>query len=413
MNIPLIKHNYYSSASFNSIKLKKIYPNILIRISIIILLIIVIFDPADKILSIKVPVFVLLLLIYIISRKQIKIKKSHFSIILFIIFFIIPYSMTIGLIRNSDINYEFSYAIVKSFLFLILLPFLCIDYIYFVKILYNVLLALALAIILLFFIIFVFSNIGIYRLIAISLVNYLNYIAQAAKIGIRNYGSLVLPMIYYKTSSLLIIFVALAYMKKKKFHFWIGIIAIFLSGTRANILAIIMLIFYKIYHSSQKFLKVIVILIFILILIASIPFAKETFFNTLEPSNIIKTAHFISYISLFNYDPLSLIIGQGLGAEFYSVGVNGKVAQTELVYLDLLRYFGFPILISFILFLIYPLKKIFSISPYLAISYAIYLIVAGTNPLLISSTGMIVIIFAYSSANYIDEMHKRNCKYIE
>jgi hypothetical protein len=92
------------------------------------------------------------------------------------------------------------------------------------------------------------------------------------------------------------------------------------------------------------------------------------------------------------------------GADHYNVYCDGEKVDTELI-----RNYGvMSLLIYYVL-----LRPFFSLAKYVnkdesvivfILSYIIYLIVAGTNPLLFSSTGMLVVITMYS---YVGQVKRR------
>ncbi len=190
---------------------------------------------------------------------------------------------------------------------------------------------------------------------------------------------------------------------------WKAFIALFiicfyfmLSGTRSTILVpffLLGLTIYASYRNHPKVNKYIYpilliggfILCLLIIILAS---------DTQEISNTVKYGHLPSYTKLFEEHPSYLLTGQGPGAFFYSDGFNKYVMQTEWAYLELIRCFGICSVLIIGIF-IYPLfafwrnkEDILSFSIFGA--YSVYLIVAGTNPLLLSSTGMLVLLISYS-----------------
>ena len=125
-------------------------------------------------------------------------------------------------------------------------------------------------------------------------------------------------------------------------------------------------------------------------------------FNTNEASNNIKIQHIKDYGELFKNSPKVLWIGQGINSCFYSSYYNNFIKATELTYFELLRIWGLPMSLLFVFFLIYPIIRFFAKYKqyysyrYIPIAYLAYLLIAGTNPLLLCSTGMIVIVYVYS-----------------
>ena len=122
--------------------------------------------------------------------------------------------------------------------------------------------------------------------------------------------------------------------------------------------------------------------------------------ETSESSNEVKYAHLVSYTKLFEEHPVYLLLGQGPGTSFYSAGFGEYTALTEWSYLEVLRnygVFGLGILAVFAA----PLVPFFRHRDeertfVMLFSYVAYLLIAGTNPLLLSSTGMLMVLSAYS-----------------
>ena len=84
----------------------------------------------------------------------------------------------------------------------------------------------------------------------------------------------------------------------------------------------------------------------------------------------------------------------------YSEGFNKVVFKTEWTYLELVRNYG---LFSLIIIGVFakPLITMWkhrreAFCKCMFFAYLSYLLIAGTNPLLLSSTGMIVLLMAYS-----------------
>lgn len=125
-----------------------------------------------------------------------------------------------------------------------------------------------------------------------------------------------------------------------------------------------------------------------------------------EDSNAVKYAHLSSYWNLFSEHPLYLFLGQGPGSVFYSEGIRKMTTVTEWTYLELVRYFGIFSLV--IIYAFYRPLFVFWKHRSDLISYAMfwgylaYLMIAGTNPLLLSSTGMLVLIISYS---YVEQLN--------
>jgi hypothetical protein len=90
-----------------------------------------------------------------------------------------------------------------------------------------------------------------------------------------------------------------------------------------------------------------------------------------------------------------IIIGMGMGSSFYSHGVGEFINSIEWSYLDLWRQMGLPMFIIFLVFLMRPLTTKNKIPMHTKFGFVSYLIIAGTNPLLYSSTAYLYYIYMY------------------
>ena len=87
-------------------------------------------------------------------------------------------------------------------------------------------------------------------------------------------------------------------------------------------------------------------------------------------------------------------MGAGVGSEFYAKGRGYKLSYSELSYLDILRMYGIPVGLYFIFLFFVPyvvLWKYYSRSIFLkryCLGYVLFLILSGTNPLLLGSIGL-------------------------
>ncbi len=241
---------------------------------------------------------------------------------------------------------------------------------------------------------------------------------DVAVYALRNYGSFTLLMVFYKTSPILVFPLAwylhrLLILKIKKNRagqilFILAIAAtLFLSGTRANILSMGLIVLFYLFFYTYKTSKPFALLVAFIYLVGSFYGANmmvEFFLNRSEISNQIKLGHLFSYIQHFSNQTDILLFGQGIGSTMYTTGINRIVSVTELTYFELIRVWGLPVSIIFVFILFIPIYyeiKSGSIS-YLFIAYLAYLFIAGTNPLLLSSTGMLVLVYVFSQTFSMD-----------
>lgn len=185
-----------------------------------------------------------------------------------------------------------------------------------------------------------------------------------------------------------------------------------ISGTRSSMLFPLLLLFILIFlfKRNNRYLRYViytlVIMAAILLVVVFIMLISEKG----EHSNMVKYAHLISYAEHFGKNPLFLLTGQGPGTAFYTKGFYSMSMNTEWSYLELLRRYGmFSLLILYVF--IKPLKDLLCMPAnekgiVVLLAYAVYLIIAGTNPLLLSSTGMLVLLMVYS---FIENLKRENC----
>jgi len=200
------------------------------------------------------------------------------------------------------------------------------------------------------------------------------------------------------------------YRTKKRIFYLIIICTYmaFMSGTRSSMLVSFYLLCLAGYVSlnNQRYKNIIMCILFI-IGILFVMLILALILETDEASNSVKYGHIISYKELFDAHPEYMIFGQGPGNRFFSEGFNRIVVKTEWSYLELLRCYGIMGLGVVYVFW-HPLFEIYKsskdqFSKCVCGAYLAYLFIAGTNPLMLSSTGMAVLLMAYS---YIEMIKK-------
>lgn len=197
-----------------------------------------------------------------------------------------------------------------------------------------------------------------------------------------------------------------------KWLVWAGALmatfAFLVSGSRSTILLPFAVLGFVTYRSlnahptAKYFFYPLLALIALLFIALIVVLASESS----EKSNVIKYGHLASYAQLFTDHPEYLLIGEGPATKFYSAGFHRMTLLTEWTYIELIRNYGL-LALAIMGVMLYPLKRILqdrnnNLSFGIAASYIIYFLVAGTNPLLFSSTGMIMILSAYSYARELE-----------
>lgn len=187
-------------------------------------------------------------------------------------------------------------------------------------------------------------------------------------------------------------------------------LAFFVSGTRSTMLLPLFMIGFVTYASVMKRRKV-KYLVYPFVALGAMFFVMFVILLASEKgeaSNVIKFAHLTSYVKLFSEHPTYLLFGQGPATSFYSEGFKRMTMETEWTYIELVRVYGmFSLLILYVVLSpMWRLWKYLRRSTYtLGIwgTYGAYLLIAGTNPLILSSTGMIMILAIYS---YIEKVER-------
>lgn len=232
-------------------------------------------------------------------------------------------------------------------------------------------------------------------------------------IGQRDFGIIVLPMLHFITSPLLLILSSLLIIENsgklsiKLFFFLVTIFgATYFSGSRGIFLFSILSAFVLFLYFSSRMKKMVVSsLIGALIIFVALTYDFGMIANSKETSNSVKLAHAYSYLD--SVDSKSLILGDGLASTYFTQGFGRVTAQTELMLFDFLRYFGVFNTIFFYIFLVFPIVirrgAIKLINPFkshatpYAICFSFYLLLAMSNPMVLNSYGMIVVIWYWAN----------------
>ena len=176
--------------------------------------------------------------------------------------------------------------------------------------------------------------------------------------------------------------------------------ALWFTGTRANVFSALIIIFFRyvIWSDSKKttrYLIAVAILALSLLNISRIYNMIVGQMNTTGAiaSDFVRSGELLAYKEVFS-DPIKLILGTGFGSPFYNYGRDSIGYTSELSYFEMIRCVGLIFAIPFFLFV---LKPVFSkkVKADYKLSYICYLVIAATNPLLFSSTAMIMYMFLY------------------
>jgi len=385
---------------------RKKYYNILVGFLSSLFLFFAIFMPADNLNFKKILFAVLIFLgINIILTNLLNNKYGFlaFMALIFPVFFILLSYFLGNNIRTAiQIGYPGLYLVL---FFLFLDEELC-----YTKVFINLLKVLA---------VFIVICGALHYIRALSIYNniilqYL-YSTENAMVGDAGNTSFGL-MIFIKSSSLLIIL--LGYSLSCGDYKWIIIssVALFFSGTRANVfgmalLLIIWLFLWKPEKNKMKivrwFLLVLFILLFIIVIKSFILYIQAIFIKR-SGNDLTRLNYFYDVYELIRRNPSSLILGTGFGSDIYISRYNKFSNIIEASYLDMFRQIGIIGMSFFSYFLIKPIQKINRYF-WIVFSYIIYLIIASTNPLLYTSTAYIGYIYIYLITN--ENYQEKNIRY--
>jgi len=187
------------------------------------------------------------------------------------------------------------------------------------------------------------------------------------------------------------------------------VFALFLSGTRINMLmAIIGVPFVYCWKKFGFGTLFLFLFLFLFLYLLQITFNFEIFstmFGTDDSSNSTKINYISQYLDIFS-DPLTFIFGQGFNAHTWSNSFSTmlgdkigdeQASKTELTYLEMLRVFGIFLTLLFctiIFIIVHFFNKQNSDQRWIAPAIILYILASMLNPYLFSSNGMLLLGFA-------------------
>ncbi len=232
----------------------------------------------------------------------------------------------------------------------------------------------------------------------------------------RNFAGIIVNGLYFKSGPLIIfafIYNLYHYSGRGKFVLsCILFLSLVFSGSRTPALVnifILLLFFYdKIVGSRKSILLIISILFLISYIVITLAVDKGG-----DGSNSLKFENIQSYIEDLSQG-LHFLFGSGVGSLFYAKGNGAYLAFTELSYLDILRMYGLPL--GFFLIYLYgspylKVRRFFKYSLFLKRyfgGYILYLVLAGTNPILMGSVGMLAFTVFLAMSNRINILYKKS-----
>lgn len=375
----------------------------LVRLLLVLFVVICVFDPADQVLGGKVFIFVSL---WVVTLVKILLTPEdvnlRFGLVAYVVAFNAIPIMSIFwyYVINGQQPFE-GFALLKGYLLLTLAIVLVLNGVDLIRPLSAVLAVMAVAILAVF----------VYLQIYPEQFAYLNGLGMSTGIlslDQRKYGDdLELLQVYFVTSAMLVVSITYYFDRamsaprgRMKFVYWIlvaiNILGMFVAGTRNNILASFLLPFLLWPLYTRRVLFSVFCSVLVLACLALVFSDQlEAFFDSGEGANRIKLALLQDYVDLFS-NPVTLLFGQGLGAYHFWNATANYFYVTELTYLEMIRNFGLFGAAALAAILLFPVARVFATptarpTRALAVAYSLYLVMSFSNPLLFSSTGMLIL----------------------
>jgi hypothetical protein len=361
-----------------------------------------VFDPADQILGVKVPLFIALCGATLLGIPGLANKGKLLTqpTIYVAAFVAIPMLSLLRYYLLSGHLPPQGFPLLKGYLLISLVIVLVVNRFDLIPLLSAALAVLALLVIAVFIVIQLDYSRMYNALQPVGLSTGLFYLDE------RSYGSLHLLQVFFATSPMLVVPIAYYFDRamsesaiKRRLVFFavtlVSIVGMFLAGTRNNILVSVLLplLIWPLYSTkpgSSALYSAAGIAILGLLFVGHL---KE-FFDPTEFANNIKLITLKDYIGIFG-DPATLWLGQGLGAN-YDWSARGQYFITELTYFEIIRNFGLIGGIPILAMLLLPLANAILSSASrrdkaLAVAYFLYLVMSAFNPILFSSMGILIL----------------------
>ena len=355
------------------------------------------FDPADLLLHLKVPLYAACWLAGVVvcfTRKE-ETRISYQLLLYCLLMVTLPLLSIVNfqIVDGSD-RFE-GYSMLKAYIFISIAMLLFITRTDLLPLLSRGLTILALFI-------FALTALVLWFPILFLPVYTFGQNYQIFGIDSRDYGGLVMFQMFFVTSSMLVFGVAYyfdkAWKSRRKLHWLLMAMCsggMIVAGTRNNIaVAIIVPLALTFAYAKRKILISAILGVLVLGGVIAVFDQLKILLSPVEHSNQVKINMLNDYAAIFQ-NPVNLWIGRGLGAYDQWTG-RGENFITELTYLEIFRNYGLLMGTLMLLLLLYPLIYGFIINrgytqKHILMAYAMYLLMSATNPLLFSSPGILAL----------------------
>lgn len=367
------------------------------KLSLLLLFATAIFEPSDRVFGLKVPLFAAFILLgavaFIVNEETAKPGLAQLLYVLAIALVLPMWGLLVSFVLNPGVLGSDGLQYLKSHLFITFSIFLTpIAMLRFAERAFMALLVVLAHLIIGMFLLTLVLPAPLYGAMLLF-----GRETNLFLLGSRQYGGITFPTTYYVTAPLLVF--GLAYHLQRSgekrsagtvYLVAVSMLALFLSGTRNNILMSLLIPAYYSVHQRRGRLLLVVLLPLIIYMGADV---LRSMFDPHDVSNAAKVAYLSDYWAIFS-NPKNLLLGQGLGTRFFTSGLGEVVSITELSYFEIVRTYGIVVGLLFMFALVYPLVRLFrSRDPrfYFTVGYAAYLVGNYSDPYLLSSNGMLVL----------------------
>ena len=152
----------------------------------------------------------------------------------------------------------------------------------------------------------------------------------------------------------------------------------------------------------RKFLPAVIIAGVAFLIFLSLPAFLDEIADSWAGNSVtaeVRIGHFRSVMDLFLQHPDYLLIGQGAGVPFFSLGTSDYVQSFEIDYLNAIRKFGLPWFIGYSSIVFYSARKLIKVGQMEERAFGFALIssyfASGTNPVLLSSLFVTLLMLSY------------------
>jgi len=359
------------------------------------------FDPADLVLGLKVPLFLACWLsgawLWMRDRGRGTVPTGLCVFVLLMV--LIPIgSICYYLLADGREPYA-GFLLLKSYLFISVAILIYITRVDVIKYLAWALTMLAVAIVVLTVVV------QMYPVVYLPVYRVGNAFGIFS-LGGRDYGSgTEFFQMYFVTSPMLAVSIAYYFQRLRSmgkqrirylFLMMLSACAMFLAGTRNNMLVAVLLpIVLFLTYSKHRLAFACVAALGLSVALYQGRREIDAMFDAQEASNSTKLRTLGDYGDILGSDMTNLFIGRGLGAYEEWTGRTYDFI-TELTLLEIFRNFGLLMGSVMTLLLLYPVIWAYLIRPNypdktMIIAYVAYLFMSMTNPLFFSSMGMLVL----------------------